>query len=316
MESHLEARLWDEVFSFSEERVGVPRGSIKATVLIETILGAFEIEEILYELRDHSAGCNAGRWDYIFSLIKKFHTDPKAVTPDRAQVTMTVPFMRAYTELLVKTCHKRGAHAIGGMAAFIPNRRDPAINEVAMARVQDDKKREANDGFDGTWVAHPDLVAVALEEFDAVLDSRQNQVSRQRPEVNVKAADLVNFSIPGGAVTEAGLRSNISVALQYLEAWLMGTGAVALFNLMEDVATAEISRSQIWQWIHHGTKLDDGRVVTEALVRQLADEELGKLPATSEPGRRFSDARAIFDEVAFAPEFVEFLTFPAYQYID
>jgi malate synthase len=316
MESHLEARLWNDVFTFAEEHLGVLHGSIKATVLIETVLAAFEMDEILFELRDHSAGCNAGRWDYIFSAIKKFHADPAAVTPDRAQVTMTVPFMRAYTELLVQTCHKRGAHAMGGMAAFVPSRRDPAINENALARVHDDKKREANDGFDGTWVAHPDLVPAALEEFDAVLGSRPNQVTRQRPDVNVAAAELVSFAVPGGKVTEAGLRSNISVALQYIEAWLMGTGAVALFNLMEDVATAEIARSQVWQWLHHGVHLEDGRTITPELVKRIEDEELAALPATSEPGRRFEDARAIFEEVALADEFVEFLTFPAYDYID
>jgi malate synthase len=316
LESHLEARLWNDVFSFAEEHAGVPHGSIKATVLIETVLAAFEIEEILYELRDHSAGCNAGRWDYIFSVIKKFHGDPAAVTPDRAQVTMTVPFMRAYTELLVQTCHKRGAHAVGGMAAFVPSRRDPAVNENALARVREDKKREANDGFDGTWVAHPDLVAVALEEFDAVLDSRPNQVSRQRPDVSVVASELVRFTVPGGKVTEAGLRSNVSVALQYIEAWLMGTGAVALFNLMEDVATAEIARSQVWQWLHHGVRLDDGTPITPELVKRIEDEELAAIPAAAEPGRRFQDARAIFEKVALADEFVEFLTFPAYEYID
>jgi malate synthase len=315
MESHLEARLWDEAFSFAEERLGLPHGSIKATVLIETILGAFEIDEILYELRDHSAGCNAGRWDYIFSLIKKFHGDPAALTPDRAQVTMTVPFMRAYTELLVQTCHKHGAHAIGGMAAFIPNRRDPAVTENALARVRDDKRREANDGFDGTWVAHPDLVAVALEEFDAVLGERPNQVSRQRDDVSVAAADLVRFGVPGGRVTETGLRSNVSVGLQYIEAWLRGTGAVALFNLMEDAATAEISRSQVWQWLHHGVQLEDGRPVTRELVRQIEDEELAKLPV-AEAGRRFEEARAIFEAVALSDDFVEFLTLPAYDYID
>jgi malate synthase len=316
MESHLEARLWDEVFSFAEEQAGVPHGSIKATVLIETILGAFEIEEILYELRDHSGGCNAGRWDYIFSLIKKFSHNPQVITPDRAQVTMTVPFMRAYTELLVKTCHKHGAFAIGGMAAFIPNRRDPEVTERALARVRDDKQREANDGFDGTWVAHPDLVAVALEEFDAVLGERPNQVSRQREDVDVKASQLIDFKVPDGKITEGGLRSNISVGVQYIEAWLQGIGAVALFNLMEDAATAEISRSQVWQWVHHGASLDDGRQITRELVSQLTDEELAKLPQASDAGRRFAEAREIFDKVALAPEYVEFLTLPAYDYID
>jgi malate synthase len=316
MESHLEARLWDDVFSFAEEHIGVPHGSIKATVLIETILAAFEIDEILYELRDHSAGCNAGRWDYIFSLIKKFHQDPAAITPDRAQVTMTVPFMRAYTELLVKTCHRRGAHAVGGMAAFIPNRRDPEVTENALARVRDDKKREADDGFDGTWVAHPDLVAVAMEEFDAVLGDRPNQVARQRPDVSVTPEQLSSFSVPGGKVTEAGLRNNISVGLQYIETWLQGLGAVALFNLMEDVATAEIARSQVWQWVHHNVALDDGRKVTAELVRAFEDEELVKLPHAQTASRRFAEAREIFEAVALAPEYVEFLTLPALAYID
>jgi len=315
LESHLEARLWNDVFSFSEEYVGVPHGSIKATVLIETILGAFEIEEILYELRDHSAGCNAGRWDYIFSVNKKFKARKDLIMPDRAQITMTVPFMRAYTELLVKTCHKRGAHAIGGMAAFIPSRRDADVNAIAMARVKEDKQREAADGFDGTWVAHPDLVPVAMEEFDAVLGERKNQVERQRPEVDVKAADLIAFDKTGGNITEAGLRQNISVGMQYIESWLRGVGAAAIFNLMEDAATAEISRSQIWQWLHNGAHLDDGRQITPELVKQITDEELAKLPAEEE-GRRFIEARQIFEEVSLADDFVDFLTLPAYELVD
>jgi malate synthase len=315
LESHLEARLWNDVFTFSEEYVGVPHGSIKATVLIETILGAFEVEEILYELRDHSAGCNAGRWDYIFSVNKKFKSRKGLVMPDRGQITMTVPFMRAYTELLVKTCHKRGAHAIGGMAAFIPSRRDADVNAVAMARVKEDKQREATDGFDGTWVAHPDLVPVAMEEFDLVLGERKNQVERQRPEVDVKAADLIAFDKTGGNITEAGLRQNVSVGIQYIESWLRGVGAAAIFNLMEDAATAEISRSQIWQWLHNGAKLDDGRAITPELLRQITDEELAKLPAEEE-GRRFIEARQIFEEVALADEFVDFLTLPAYELVD
>jgi malate synthase len=315
LESHLEARLWNDVFSFSEEYVGVPHGSIKATVLIETILGAFEVEEILYELRDHSAGCNAGRWDYIFSVNKKFRARRDLVMPDRGQITMTVPFMRAYTELLVKTCHKRGAHAIGGMAAFIPSRRDADVNAVAMARVKEDKQREATDGFDGTWVAHPDLVPVAMEEFDAVLGERKNQVDRQRPEVDVKAADLIAFDKTGGNITEAGLRQNVSVGIQYIESWLRGVGAAAIFNLMEDAATAEISRSQIWQWLHNGTKLDDGRAITPDLVKQIADEELAKLPAEEE-GRRFLEARQVFEQVALADDFVDFLTLPTYELVD
>ncbi|HYG60120.1 MAG TPA: malate synthase A, partial [Symbiobacteriaceae bacterium] len=243
-ESHLEARLWNDVFVYAQEALGIPRGTIKVTVLIETIVAAFEMDEILYELREHIAGLNAGRWDYIFSVIKKFSHRPDFVLPDRAQVTMTVPFMRAYTELLVKTCHRRGAFAMGGMAAFIPNRKDPEVTENALAKVREDKTREANDGCDGTWVAHPDLVPVAMEVFDAVLGTRPNQVERQRPEVSVTAAQLLDVAIPGGAVTEAGLRNNVSVAIQYMEAWLRGNGAVAINNLMEDAATAEISRSQ------------------------------------------------------------------------
>jgi malate synthase len=315
MESHLEARLWNDVFTFAENRMGIEHGTIKATVLIETILGAFEIEEILYELRDHSAGCNAGRWDYIFSINKKFRGWRHLLLPDRAQITMTVPFMRAYTELLVKTCHKRGAFAIGGMAAFIPSRRDAEVNAVALARVREDKLREATDGFDGTWVAHPDLVAVATEVFDDILDARVNQLSRQRPEVNVSADDLLNFSATGGQISEAGLRANLSVGVQYIESWLQGVGAAAIFNLMEDAATAEISRSQIWQWLQHGATLADGRPVTRELVLQLLDEEMTKLPA-AEAGRRFAEAREIFELVALGDGFVDFLTLPAYDYID
>jgi malate synthase len=315
MESHLEARLWNDVFTFSEQQLGVPHGSIKATVLIETILGAFEIEEILYELRDHSGGCNAGRWDYIFSVNKKFRARKDLLMPDRGQITMTVPFMRAYTELLVKTCHRRGAFAIGGMAAFIPSRRDADVNAIAMARVKEDKQREAGDGFDGTWVAHPDLVAIATEQFDAVLGERKNQLDRQRPEVDVKAAELIAFDKTGGNITEAGLRQNVSVGIQYIESWLRGVGAAAIFNLMEDAATAEISRSQIWQWLHNGAHLDDGRVITPELVKQITDEELARLPA-EEPGRRFIEARQVFEQVALADDFVEFLTLPAYELID
>jgi malate synthase len=314
MESHLEARLWDEVFTFSETEVDVPHGTIKATVLIETVLAAYEIEEILYELRDHSAGCNAGRWDYIFSINKKFQADSGLRLPDRKQITMTSPFMRAYTELLVKTCHKRGAHAMGGMSAFIPNRRDPDANAIALAAVRDDKLREANDGFDGTWVAHPDLVPVAMTVFDAVLGDRPNQVDRQRDDVRPDAAALVNFRIEGGQVTEAGLRNNVRVGLQYIEAWLRGNGAVAIDNLMEDAATAEISRSQVWQWLHNGAVLENGQAVTPELVRGVIDEEMAKLPVT-EAGRRFIEARHIFEEVALGETFVDFLTLPAYEYV-
>ncbi len=251
LESHLEARLWNDVFCFAQDRIGIPRGTIKATVLIETILAAFEMEEILYELRDHSAGLNAGRWDYIFSVIKKFRERDEFVLPDRVQVTMTVPFMRAYTELLVRTCHKRGAHAIGGMAAFIPSRRDPEVNEVALARVHEDKRRESEDGFDGSWVAHPDLVPVAMAEFDAVLGDRPNQLERLREDVETRADDLLNVIATPGEITEAGVRANVSVGIRYIAAWLQGVGAAAIDNLMEDAATAEISRSQIWQWLHH-----------------------------------------------------------------
>ncbi|MGE5072886.1 MAG: malate synthase A, partial [Anaerolineae bacterium] len=262
LESHDEARLWDDVFSFSENDLGLPHGTIKATVLIETILAAFEMDEILYELRDHIAGLNAGRWDYIFSIIKKFHNQPGFLLPDRAQITMTVPFMRAYTELLVRTCHRRGAHAIGGMAAYIPSRKDAQVNEVAMAKVREDKVRESRDGFDGTWVAHPDLVAIAREAFDEILQDQPHQKGRLRPDVSVDAAELLDFTIAGGEITEAGLRQNVNVGLQYLDAWLRGSGAVAIYNLMEDTATAEISRAQVWNWVHQpAARLSDGRPV-------------------------------------------------------
>jgi malate synthase len=305
LESHLEARLWNSVFEVAQDELGLPRGTIKATVLIETILAAFEMDEILYELREHSAGLNAGRWDYIFSIIKKFRDRPEFLLPDRAQVTMTVPFMRAYSELLVKTCHRRGAHAMGGMAAFVPSRRDPEVNETALAKVREDKEREAGDGFDGTWVAHPDLVPVATEVFDRVLGDRPNQVERRRDEVSVAASDLLDVRIPGGEVTEEGVENNVSVGLQYLESWLRGVGAVAIYNLMEDAATAEISRSQIWQWVRHG-KID------EAQVRELEDSELRRL----RDGGRWDEARKLFEQVSLGDEFVEFLTLPAYDYLD
>jgi malate synthase len=308
MESHLEARLWEEAFTFMEQQLGIPHGTVRATVLIETLPAAFEIEEILYELRDHMSGCNAGRWDYIFSLIKKFRTRRDLVLPDRAQVTMTVPFMRAYTELLVKTCHKRGAHAIGGMAPFIPNRKNPEINEAALTKVRADKTREANDGFDGTWVAHPDLVSVAMDEFDRIVGDKPNQKDRLRSEVNVKASELVETHVPGGKITEAGVRNNISVALQYLNAWLMGNGAVGIFNLMEDAATAEISRGQLWQWIRNGAKLDDGRPVTRELYEKFRDEEKAKLP----DGGRLKEAEKLLNDLVEG-EFVDFLTLPAYK---
>jgi malate synthase len=301
LESHLEARLWNDVFCFAQDRLGIPRGTIKATVLIETILAAFEMEEILYELREHSAGLNAGRWDYIFSVIKKFRDRPEFVLPDRGQVTMTVPFMRAYTELLVRTCHGRGAHAIGGMAAFIPSRRDPEANEVALARVREDKARESGDGFDGTWVAHPDLVPVAMAEFDAVLGDRANQLERLREDVATQAADLLNVAATPGEVTEAGVRQNVSVGIRYIAAWLQGVGAAAIDNLMEDAATAEISRSQIWQWIRHG------RVDRDQVERTIL-EVMAELP--DEPVYR--DAREVFEKVALHEGFVDFLTLTAY----
>ena len=293
LESHLEARLWNDAFVLAQERLGVPQGSVRATVLVETILAAFEMEAILWELREHSSGLNAGRWDYIFSVIKRF---PDAVLPDRGAVTMTVPFMRDYTQLLVQTCHRHGAHAMGGMAAFIPSRRDPEVNERALARVQEDKEREAGDGFDGTWVAHPDLVPVARERFDAVLGERPNQVERLREDVSVSAGELVDFAVPGGEVTDEGLTQNVSVGVRYLAAWLGGTGAAAIDNLMEDAATAEISRSQVWQWVRAG-RFTRGRVL----------EEL-------EPWRaEHPEAAELFEEVALSKELVEFLTLPAYE---
>jgi malate synthase len=300
LESHLEARLWNDVFVFAQDRLGVARGTIKATVLIETILAAFEMDEILYELREHSAGLNAGRWDYIFSVIKKLGHRPEFVLPDRAAVTMAVPFMRSYCELLVKTCHRRRAHAMGGMAAFIPSRRDPEVNAIALEKVREDKDREASQGFDGTWVAHPDLVAVALESFDRVLGDRPNQIDRQRDDVEPLADALLDVAATPGEVTEEGLRSNVSVGVQYLAAWLEGSGAVAINNLMEDAATAEISRSQIWQWLRHERIGADD-------VRRITAEEVEKL------GPGYEDARAIFERIATEPEFVEFLTLPAYD---
>jgi malate synthase len=320
LESHLEARLWNDAFTFAEERLALPHGSTKATVLIETILAAFEMDEILWELRDHSAGLNAGRWDYMFSIIKKFRERPEFLLPDRNQVTMTVPFMRAYTELLVKTCHRRGAHAMGGMAAFIPSRRDRELNEAALARVREDKVREAGAGFDGTWVAHPDLVPVAMAEFDRVLGDRPNQVERQRDDVHVEAAALLAVADTPGTKTEEGLRNDVSVGIQYVSSWLRGTGAAAIFNLMEDAATAEIARSQVWQWIRHGAELEDGRRVTRELVREVIDDEMEKLRAAfgdeAFAAARPDDARALFEQVALAEELEEFLTLPAYEALD
>jgi len=322
LENHREARLWNDVFQLAQDSLGIPRGTIKATVLLEVVMSAFEMDEILYELRDHSAGLNAGRWDYIFSIIKKFNSRPDFLVPDRVQVTMTVPFMRAYTELLVKTCHHRGAFAMGGMAAFIPSRRDPKVNEVALPKVRDDKVRESQDGFDGTWVAHPDLVPVAREIFAEFMGDRANQLERQRPEVSVDSRALLDMRVPDGQITEAGLRLNISVGIQYIESWLRGTGAAAIFNLMEDAATAEISRSQVWQWIHHGASLSSGQRISRELVKQLEEEELELIKirqsqsAEVASSHRLDEARQIFDQVALSDRFSEFLTLPAYEHID
>ncbi len=309
MESHLEARLWNDVFVTAQEYLGIPRGTIRATVLIETYPAAFEMEEILYELREHSAGLNAGRWDYMFSVIKTHRTrGTDFQLPDRNSVTMTVPFMRAYTELLVRTCHKRGAHAIGGMAAFIPSK-DPAVNEQAFAKVTADKQREAGDGFDGSWVAHPGMVETCRAAFDEVLGDKPSQLDRLREDVHVTAEQLLDVAATPGEVTEAGLRNNVSVAIQYLAAWLDGLGAVGIFNLMEDAATAEISRSQIWQWRRNNVVLDTGDTITTELVQQIAEEEIAKLGGDPE---RYAAARDTFLEVALADEYVEFLTLPAY----
>jgi malate synthase len=316
LESHLEARLWNDVFVWAQDRLDIPRRTIKATVLIETILAAFEMDEILYELREHAAGLNAGRWDYIFSVIKKFRNDPSFVLPDRSSVTMTVPFMHAYTELLVKTCHRRGAHAMGGMAAFIPNRRDPEVTERAIGKVKEDKAREAGAGCDGTWVAHPDLVPVAMAEFDSVLRDRPNQLDRRREDVGVRADDLLDLDFPG-AITAAGLETNVSVGIRYIASWLSGTGAAAIDNLMEDVATAEISRSQIWQWLRHGLSTDDGDPITEDRVRALAGGVVDSLEEGEHPHRdRLGAARKVFEDVALGDRFVEFLTLSAYELIN
>ena len=312
LENHLEARLWNDVFVWAQEQLGIPRGTIRATVLIETLPAAFEMEEILYELREHCAGLNAGRWDYIFSIIKTFRSRGRRfVLPDRAQVTMTVPFMRAYTELLVATCHRRGAHAMGGMSAFIPNRRDPEVTERALAQVRADKEREAGQGFDGTWVAHPDLVPVAQEVFDRVLGDRPNQLGRVRDDVAVTAQDLLDVGSAGGTVTDAGVRGNVSVALRYVESWLRGTGAAALDNLMEDAATAEIARSQLWQWIQQGTVTSEGTAVTRPWVEELLRDVLGATPRS--PRDRFDDAAAILREVALGEDFPAFLTLSGYS---
>ncbi len=316
LESHLEARLWNDVFLWAQDRLGIPEGTIKATVLIENVLAAYEMDEILYELRHHAAGLNAGRWDYIFSMIKKFRNHPDFVLPDRSQVTMTVPFMHSYTELMVKICHRRGAHAIGGMAAFIPNRRDEDVTEAAIEAVSADKSREAGAGCDGTWVAHPDLVPIAKREFDAVLGHQPNQVTRQRDDIDVASSDLLDLDFPG-EVTIEGVRTNVSVGIQYLASWLSGIGAAGINNLMEDVATAEISRSQIWQWIHHEVKTADGTTVTERLVRSLASDIVAQLEADGHMfAHRLEVARKVFEEVALSDDFVDFLTLPAYELIN
>lgn len=316
MESHREARLWADVFTYAEEYVGIPHGTIRATCLIETIMAAFEMEEILYELRDYSSGLNAGRWDYIFSIIKKFRdSGEKYVLPNRADVGMTVPMMRAYTELLVKTCHKRGASAIGGMSAFIPSK-DAARNAEVEKIVRADKSREANDGFDGSWCAHPGMVGFIKDEFDKVLGTNPNQISRQRPDVNVTAEDLLNVQATPGEITEDGVRTNISVSLRYLEAWLGGNGAVGIFGLMEDAATAEISRGQIWQWIHNKCKMSDGRTVTAEFVKQILDVEEARLAGEvgNDPVRQANTKRAaqIFGDISLSESFPTFLTVPVY----
>jgi malate synthase len=296
LQSYEEARLWNDAFVWAQDVVGVPRGSIRATVLVETIWAAFEMDEILYELREHAAGLNAGRWDYIFSLIKTFADRPDMVLPDRAQVTMGVPFMRAYAELLVRTCHRRGAHAIGGMSAFIPNRRQPEVTERALAKVREDKEREAEQGFDGTWVAHPDLVPLAMEIFDRALGAKPHQKDRLREDGAASAQQLVDVTVPGGQITDAGLATNVSVGIRYIAAWLAGTGAAALDNLMEDAATAEISRSQVWQWVRHGH-----------VARERVMDEIDRWRAEQ------PEAAELFEQVALSDELVEFLTLPAYD---
>ena len=312
MESHLEARLWNDIFVETQQVLGLPLGTIKATVLVETILAAFEMDEILYELKDHSAGLNAGRWDYIFSCIKKFKSDRNFCLADRVKVTMTAPFMRAYSLLLLKTCHRRGAPAIGGMSALIPIKNDPEKNAQAMAGIVNDKRRDATDGYDGGWIAHPGLVEASMKEFVAVLGDKPNQIEKQRPDVTVAAADLLNFEHQS-PITEAGLRMNINVGIHYLGAWLAGNGCVPIHNLMEDAATAEISRSQVWQWIRSPKGvLDDGRKVTADLVRTFVPEELAKIQAGGFEGR-FERAAEIFKEMSTRDAFAEFLTLPLYE---
>jgi malate synthase len=318
MESHLEARLWNDIFVMAQNELAIPQRTIKATVLIETILAAFEVDEILWELRDHMAGLNCGRWDYIFSFIKKFSKHPQFVMPDRSMVTMTADFMRAYSLLVIKTCHRRGAHAMGGMAAQIPIKNDIEANDIAFAKVRADKEREARDGHDGTWVAHPGLVPVAKEIFDRYMPQANQIAEKSQNDLNVTAQDLIK--VPQGAITEKGLRWNLKVGIQYLESWLRGNGCVPLYNLMEDAATAEISRAQVWQWLHHGAKLDDGRTVSLDLYQQMFEEEMDAI--REEVGKeafsngRFPEAAKLFDEMIRKDEFTEFLTLPAYQLID
>jgi malate synthase len=317
LESHLEARLWNDVFVFTQDYLGIPQGTIRATVLIETILAAFEMHEILWELRNHSAGLNCGRWDYIFSFIKKFRNRPDFMLPNRAQVTMTVPFLAAYVDLLIQTCHKRNIHAMGGMAAQIPIKNDPAANEAALEKVRQDKLREVKAGHDGTWVAHPGLVLTAKQVFDEYMP-QPNQIDRKREEVHVTAKDLL--AIPQGTITEDGLRLNVDVGIQYLEAWLRGNGAVPIYNLMEDAATAEISRAQVWQWLKHGAKLDDGRPVTPELVKQTIASVLDQLRSGIGAERfekgKYKLAAQIFEKMMLSGEFNQFLTLPAYEYLD
>ena len=322
LESHREARLWNDVFMQAQDALGIDRGTIKATVLIETVPAVFEMDEILYALRDHSAGLNAGRWDYMFSMIKCFRERRDFVLPDRNSVTMTVPFMRAYTELLVKTCHRRGAHAMGGMAAVLPSRKDPEANEKAIAGVRTDKRREAGDGFDGTWVAHPDVVEAAMAEFDGVLGERANQVDRKREDVDIGAEELLDVQSTDGEVTEEGLRNDVNVGIQYISSWLRGNGAAGIYGLMEDAATAEIARSQVWQWVRHGVELSDGHPIGRELVREAEDAELERIRGEIGDDRWFYSegrpelSRDLFERVALADDFVEFLTLVAYEHLD
>jgi malate synthase len=315
LESHQEARLWNDVFNCAQDTLGIPRGTIRATMLVETIYAAFEMEEMLYELREHASGLNAGRWDYLFSIIKAFRTDPAFVLPDRGQLTMAVPFMRAYAQRLVQVCHRHGAHAIGGMAAFVPSRRDPEVNARAMAKVREDKERESGDGFDGTWVAHPDLVPVAREVFDRVLGDKPHQKQRQREDVRVTADQLLDTAVSGAKITREGVRTNIDVALQYLDAWLRGTGAVAIHNLMEDAATAEISRSQLWQWTTHRVDVDGSGTMSASMYRQVRDEVVTELRKSITADSRLDDAVALLDELVLG-EWQDFLTIPGYERLD